>query len=218
MKISIKKRLLLVGTIGLFYSYSSFAQSPIGTERPTISTTSHTIEKNAFQFEQGFTYMDSDLLFDGLFRLAVSERGEIRLITYYEDNSTNIGAKVNLWKQEDYKPGISVQATFASLSSLSDFRVSWAQKINDNLSSTFNVGKGQNYYVVLALGYSFNEKTGAFVEGYYDDLLQQFDAGVTYLINSETQVDINGGIMTGGQAYIGVGVARRFLFDRSSSQ
>ena len=199
----------------VFNTFSLFAQDNIGTERPTVSTSSHTIAKNSFQFEQGFTYMDNDLLYDGLFRLAVSERGEIRLLTAYEDNSTYWGAKVNFLKQSDYKPGISAQATFGGFSNLSDFRVSWAQKITDNISSTFNVGKNTNYYVVLAVGYNFNEKTNAFVEGYYDDQLQQFDAGVTYLINSETQVDLSGGIMTGGVAYVSVGVARRFLFRNS---
>lgn len=192
-----------------------FGQGSIGTERPTISTTSHTIEKNAFQFEQGFTYMNNNLAFDGLFRLAVSERGEIRLLTFYEDNSTYWGAKVNILKQDDFKPGISMQATFGGISNLTDFRVSWAQKITDNISSTINVGKGLNYYVVLAIGYAFNDKTGAFVEGYYDDVVQQFDAGVTYLINSETQVDLSGGLLNNNQAYISVGVARRLLLKKS---
>ena len=207
---------ITLSTILVIGNISVYGQGTIGTERPTISTTSHIIEKNSFQFEQGFTHMNNDLLFDGLFRLAVSERGEIRLLTSYLDNSTYWGAKVNFLKQSDFKPGISAQATFGEFSNLTDFRVSWDQKISDNISSTFNVGKGQNYYVVLALGYSLNEKTGAFIEGYYDDLLQQFDAGVTYLIDSETQVDINGGVITGGQAYIGVGVARRLLFKRAN--
>ncbi|MCB0497946.1 MAG: hypothetical protein KDC79_17540 [Cyclobacteriaceae bacterium] len=212
-----KKQFLRFIVVGVFLlnTYNLFGQGTIGTERPTVSTSSHTIAKNAFQFEQGFTYMNNDLLYDGLFRLAVSERGEIRLLTNYVDNSTYWGAKVNFLKQNDYDPGISMQATFGGFSNLVDFRVSWAQKINEKVNSTLNIGKGLNYYVVLAVGYGFNEKTGVFVEGYYDDDLQQFDAGATYLINSETQVDISGGIQTGGRAYISVGVSRRLLFKDS---
>jgi len=192
------------------------AQGTIGTERPTTSTSSYTLSKNTFQFEQGFAFWNDTTVSDGLFRLAVSERGELRLFTSYASNSTYIGAKVNLWEQSDYKPGISIQASMGTQFDLVNFRASWSQKITDKFGSTFNIGKSDIYYVVVALGYSIGDKTSVFIEGVYDDKVQQFNAGFTYLIDSETQLDLSGGILTSNQQFISVGISRRFLYKNTS--
>ncbi|MCF6361151.1 MAG: transporter [Cyclobacteriaceae bacterium] len=188
------------------------AQGTIGTERPTTSTSSYTISKNSFQFEQGFAFWNDTTVLDGLFRLAVSERGEIRLFTSYGSNTTYVGAKVNLWKQNNYKPGISIQASFGNQFDLVNYRVSWSQKLTEKLGTTFNVGKANIYYVVLALGYSLGDKASLFVEAVYDDKVQQFNAGLTYLINGETQVDFSGGLLTNDSYFVALGVSRRFLY------
>ncbi len=188
------------------------AQGTIGTERPTTSTSSYTISKNTFQFEQGFAFWNDTIALDGLFRLAVSERGEIRLFTSYGSNTTYVGAKVNLWKQNNYKPGISIQASFGNQFDLVNYRVSWSQKLTEKLGTTFNVGKANIYYVVLALGYSLGDKASLFVEAVYDDKVQQFNAGLTYLINGETQVDFSGGLLTDDSYFVALGVSRRFLY------
>ncbi|MCF6351387.1 MAG: transporter [Cyclobacteriaceae bacterium] len=198
-------------------SFSVFGQGSIGTERPTTSTSSHTISKNAFQLEQGFAFWNDTTVLDGLFRLAISERGEIRMFTGYGNNSTFWGAKVNLWKQHNYKPGISVQASFGNQFSLVNYRVSWSQKVTEKLGTTFNVGKADIYYAVLAIGYALGNKTSIFIEGVYDDKTQQFNAGLTYLINNETQLDISGGILSTGSYFLALGVSRRFLYKPSTN-
>lgn len=188
------------------------AQGTIGTERPTTSTSSYTISKNSFQFEQGFAFWNDTTVLDGLFRLAVSERGEIRLFTSYGSNSTYFGAKVNLWEQVDYKPGISIQASMGNDFTLTNYRVSWSQKVSEKFGTTVNIGKADIYYAVLALGYSIGDKTSVFIEGVYDDKVQQFNAGLTFLINSETQLDVSGGIQTNDNYFLALGVSRRFLY------
>ena len=196
----------------MFLSERVKAQGTIGTERPTTSTSSYTISKNTFQFEQGFVFWNDTTAMDGLFRLAVSERAEIRMFTSYSSNSTYFGAKVNLWKQSDYKPGISIQGAFGNQFDLMNFRVSWSQKITEKLGSTFNIGKGEIYYAVVALGYSIGDKASVFIEGVYDDRVQQFNAGVTVLLNSETQIDLSGAVLTTDQYFVALGISRRFLY------
>ncbi len=200
------------GILLLFISLNARSQGNIGTERPTFSTSSHTIPLNSFQFEQGMIFWNDTIIFDGLFRAAVSKRAEIRLFTAYADNTTLWGAKVNLWQQEEYRPGISIQASFGNLSKLANFRISWDQKISKNLGATINVGKANNYFAILALGYSINDKLGAYIEGFYDNNYQLLDAGFTFLLNSETQFDLSGGLDISDNAYISVGFARRFLY------
>lgn len=198
-------------------SFIGFSQGSIGTERPTTSTSSYTLSKNTFQFEQGFAFGNDTTVLDGLFRLAVSERGEIRLFTSYGSNSTYLGAKVNLWQQEEYKPGISIQASFGNQFNLVNYRVSWSQKISNKLNTTFNVGKAGIYYAVLALGYSLSDKASVFIEGVYDDKRQQFNAGLAYLINTETQLDVSGGLLTNDMYFVTLGVSRRFLYKSTSN-
>ncbi len=209
--------LVLLFLLGASVTSDVWAQGSIGTERPTTSTSSHTISKNTFQFEQGFAFWNDTTALDGLFRLAVSERGEIRLFTSYGSNSTYVGAKVSLWKQDDYKPGISIQASFGNQFDLVNYRVSWSQKITEKLGATFNVGKANIYYVVLALGYSLGDKASVFVEGVYDDKVQQFNAGLTYLINGETQMDFSGGLLTNDSYFVALGVSRRFLYKSTNN-
>lgn len=203
---------LLFLLFSVFHTLTVNGQGTIGTERPTSSTSSYTISKNTFQFEQGFVFWNDTTTLDGLFRVAVSKRAEVRLFTGYGSNSTYLGAKVNLWEQVEYKPGISVQASFGDQLSLVNFRVSWSQKISEKFGTTFNVGKGDIYYVVLALGYSIGDNVSVFVEGVYDDKVQQLNGGLTYLINSETQLDLSGALLSTDRSFVALGVSRRFMY------
>ena len=208
---------VLVLSLSIFNIASVLGQGSIGTERPTTSTSSYTISKNTFQFEQGFVFWNDTTALDGLFRVAVSKRAEVRLFTSYRSNSTYFGAKVNLWEQVGYKPGISIQGSFGSELNLQNFRVSWSQKITEKLGTTLNVGKGDIYYAVLALGYSIGDNASVFIEGVYDDKVQQFNAGFTYLLNSETQIDLSGAILTTDQYFVALGISRRFLYNEPSN-
>ena len=194
------------------------AQGSIGTERPTTSTSSYTISKNTFQFEQGFVFWNDTTTMDGIFRVAVSKRAEVRLFTSYDSNSTYLGAKVNLFEQNDYKPGISIQGSFGNQFNLVNFRASWSQKITEKLGSTVNIGKGDIYYAVLALGYSIGDKASVFIEGVYDNKVQQFNAGGTFLVNSETQIDLSVAVLTTDKYFVALGISRRFLYKDQSNK
>ena len=213
--------LLRLGVLMLFLSTfninSVVGQGSIGTERPTTSTSSYTISKNTFQFEQGFVFWNDTTALDGLFRVAVSKRAEIRMFTSYGSKSTYLGAKVNLWEQNEYKPGISIQGSLGSELNLQNFRVSWSQKISDRIGTTVNIGKGDIYYAVLALGYSLGDKASVFIEGVYDDKVQQFNAGATFLIDSETQIDLSGALLSTDQYFVALGISRRFLYKDPSN-
>ena len=69
-------------------------------------------------------------------------------------------------------------------------------------------------YGILAIGYSFADKFAVFLEGYAEKDYTQFNTGLTWVLNSETQLDITTGLLNFDSGYIGVGFARRFLFKK----
>ena len=207
---------LLVGMAFLLFLLANpvevNGQGSIGTERPTFSTSTYTIPANSFQFEQGVIFWNDTTVLDGMFRAAVSKRAEIRLFTAYGENSTLWGAKVNVLQKDGFKPGVSIQGSFGDLTKLANFRFSYQQKISDKLGATVNVGKAVEYFGILALGYSLGDKLGVYVEGFYKSNYQLIDAGLTYLLNDETQIDLSAGGDTSNNAYLSAGISRRFLY------
>lgn len=192
---------------------SAYAQDPIATERPTQSIGSLVLPGNSFQFEQGFTFKRDTLELDGFFRLGVSDIGELRLFTYYDSPLVTIGAKVNLLKDKNYRPGIAIRVELTG-AKVTDYRLAIMQKLSDQFSATINVGYTDTTYGILAIGYSFADRFGAYIEGYFENDYTQFNTGLTYAVNSETQVDINTGLLNYNEGYLTVGFARRFMFKK----
>ena len=184
------------------------AQDNIATERPTQSIGSLVLPTNSFQFEQGFTYAQDTLVLDGFFRFGVSKIAELRVFTYYDSPHVTIGAKVNVLEDKDYRPGIALKADLTG-GIITDYRIVIMQKLSDSFSATVNVGQANQFYGVLAIGYSFADKFAAYIEGYFEQDYGQFNAGLTYGIDSETQVDINAGLYDFKDFYVTAGFARR---------
>lgn len=165
-------------------------------------------------------YANNQWTLDGFFRLSVGHIAEVRLLTYYDSPVPTIGAKVNLMKDDGYRPGIALKADITG-GQFTDYRVAIMQKITNDLSASINFGAAANlgqsdrFYGVLALGYSFAEKFGAYIEGYFEQHYNQFNAGLTYGLNSETQLDINTGLMNGKDMYVMAGFARRIVFKKA---
>jgi len=197
-----------------FLCNNAYAQDPIATERPTQSIGSLVLPSNSFQFEQGFTYKGDTLELDGFFRLGVSDIGELRLFTYYDSPLVTIGAKVNLLKDKNYRPGIAIRVELTG-AKVTDYRLAIMQKLSDQFSATINVGYTDTTYGILAIGYSFANRFGAYIEGYFENDYTQFNTGITYAVNSETQVDINTGLLNFNAGYLTVGFARRFMFKKN---
>ena len=198
----------------IFISLNLLAQDPISTERPTQSIGSLVLPGNSFQFEQGFTFKNDSLELDGFFRLGVSDIGELRLFTYYNSPLVTIGAKVNLLKNRNYRPGIAIRVELTG-SKVSDYRLAISQKLSEQFSATINLGYADGTYGILAIGYSFAEKFGVFLEGYYERDYTQINTGLTFMVNSETQLDITTGSLNFDSGYVGVGFSRRFMFRKN---
>lgn len=197
----------------IFMSNKVYAQDPIATERPTQSIGSLVLPGNSFQFEQGFTYKNDTLELDGFFRLGISDIGELRLFTYYDSPLVTIGAKVNLLKDKNYRPGIAIRVELTG-AKVTDYRLAIMQKLNDQFSATINVGYTDTTYGILAIGYSFADRFGAYLEGYFEKDYTQLNTGLTFAVNSETQLDINTGLLNFDGAYLTVGFAKRFMFKK----
>lgn len=197
----------------LIFSRPAFAQvDPIATERPTQSIGSLVLPTNSFQFEQGFTFTDT-VVFDGFFRLAVADLGEIRLLTYYDSPLVTVGAKVKILKAKNYRPGIALKLDITG-GRVTDYRIAILQKISNRFSATINFGYGQQFYGILAIGYGFADRFGVFLEGYFENAYTQFNTGLTFVLDSETQLDVTAGLLDTSQGYIGVGFARRIMFKK----
>jgi len=195
----------------LLISFGAVAQNPISTERPTQSISAIVLPSNSFQVEQGFTYANDSLNLDGFFRLGISNLGEISLLTYYDSPDVTIGAKVNLLKDKDYQPGIAIKVELTG-AKVSDYRLSIGQKLSERFSATVNLGYSQQFYSIVAVGYGISDRFATFLEGYFEDSYNQFNTGITFAINSETQLDLSAGLLGSDASYFGVGLARRFMF------
>lgn len=103
---------------------------------------------------------------------------------------------------EDYK----IQSTGV------DFRFAFSHTLNEKSSLAYNLGMAwdgeitsANYVYTLVYGYSFSDKIGTYIE-LYGDLPEGnkanhfWDAGITYLVSNNFQLDISGGTsITKGQ-------------------
>jgi hypothetical protein len=201
--------------MSMLYSNLALAQENIATARPTSGIGAWTIPANSFQFEQGFTYVNDTLVLDGLFRLAVSKIGEIRVLTLYGSDHIVFGAKVMLLNPATNKTGLALKLSIDSDFRVLDFRMVATRKINDTFSVIGNVGviPGGRWYGIALLNIGLGDKFGTYVEGFFRGSYQQYNTGLTFLINSETQLDFSTGLINNNSGYIGLGFARRLKFD-----
>ncbi|OEK05108.1 transporter [Roseivirga misakiensis] len=128
---------------------------------------------------------------------------------------TSLGAKVNLLDPVGARPAISFVGQISGplfsdleLGTDLEFRFNFAHQLNENLSVGYNIGgvvntnANDNSFTGLytaVLGYSITPKLAAFAEffgflnsgqGQND---HQIDFGLTYLVNSNFQLDVYGG-------------------------
>jgi hypothetical protein len=93
--------------------------------------------------------------------------------------------------------------------------------VNGGASFFYNSGvqddRAVEWLFIPTLSFSVTETTGAYVgyAGFYDDgpNANWVEGGVTYLYNTDTQLDVNTGLRVddnGDDFFLGVGVARRF--------
>ncbi len=124
-----------------------------------------------------------------------------------------IGTKIQLLKKEGVNTEIaflshavlptgSKDVSFEKVGTVN--KISISHQINDKLSLGYNLG--YSYYGVdngfliysLVLGIAINEKVGIYLEPYgqvgiFDEYLSNFDAGFTYLVKDNLQLDFSFG-------------------------
>lgn len=126
-----------------------------------------------------------------------------------------IGVKIGITEEKGLLPEIAFigHVNFHSLASQdyktkstsTDFRFSLEHTLSEKSSLGYNLGMAWDgdittaiYIYTLAYGYSFTDKIGGFVE-LYGDMYEDsnfdhlWDAGFTYLLNDNIQLDISGG-------------------------
>lgn len=219
-KINLTTKLLIASLFFILLSQNTFAQENIATARPTLSVGPWVLPENTFQYEQGAQYVDiagEEWAYDGFFRAAVSKSTEIRiLVPSLEYKFATFGVKWMMIQPEGNKPGVGFSINMSSVGDnfiVSGYRVAVNKKLTDNLVGFVNAGKAAGgYFGDFTLAYGLGDKITLIGEYWHHENWQQIQTGITYLINSETQIDINGGwLFDAANDYtIGVGFARRF--------
>lgn len=207
-----------------FQSYETYAQENIVTTRPTSAISAWTLPTNSFQFEQGFTYDNDTLVLDGLFRLAFSKIAEIRITTNYSSDLIGLGTKVMLLDPENHKTGLAVSLAVDGDFIVQDLRFIITQALTERYSvfGNFGVTPGGRWYSMILFNIGLGDKFATYLEADLRDGFQQYNTGLTYLINSETQLDFSAGLKMNNSEhfgyddgyYVGVGFARRLKFDQ----
>ncbi len=136
--------------------------------------------------------------------------------TYHGFNPVLIGFKTRLLEEKGIIPTTSLIAHigFPEVASTNyranyyypEFRFTMQHTISDKQSISYNLGaewngidKKPTFIYTLTTGYSLTEKIGAYIElyGFVTQIGQtdhRFDLGLTYLFNSNHQLDVSGGM------------------------
>ncbi len=126
-----------------------------------------------------------------------------------------LGVKIGITEEKGALPEIAfighvnvpgfASNDFKTKSTGTDFRFSLSHTLSERSSLGYNIGMAwdgdittANYIYTLAYGYSISDKVGAYVELYGElpedsSFSHLWDAGFTYLINDNIQLDISGG-------------------------
>ena len=202
----------------------TLAQENLATARPTSAIGAWTVPTSSFQFEQGFTYVNDTLILDGHFRFAVSKVAELRLVTFYGSSNIIFGGKFMLLDPGKHKTGLAAKISIDQNFRVLDFRMIITQSLGDRFSIFTNVGlnPGGRWYGIVLFNIGLGDKFSTYLEADIRDGFQQYSTGLTFLINSETQLDFSTGLISNNNeffgfeesVYIGVGISRRLKFDK----
>ena len=141
-----------------------------------------------------------------------------------------VGAKIQLYKRDDCSNEVAFLSHVilpSGTKALSNElfgtlnRLAISHEITENIGVGYNVGynyfgsgKGDFLYS-LALGFAVTDKTSLFIESYgdlieFNDLMANFDAGITYLLNPNLQLDFAFGTgMNHSMNFITAGISWR---------
>lgn len=172
------------------------------------------------------------------FELRLSSEFNSEKTGIYKQSGTpplSFGFKAKLTDENKYLPKISfighltanrlASAAFKTVHPAPSFRVLFQHTLTEKLSLGYNLGAEWNGDTQEATGiytvstaYSFNEKLGGFAEvyGFLNEFQKpdhRFDAGFTYLINNDFQIDASAGVRLSEMApnhFLSCGISYRF--------
>ena len=126
-----------------------------------------------------------------------------------------LGVKIGISEEKGLLPEIAfighinpdflASSDYKTLNTAVDFRFSLSHTLSERSSIGYNLGMAwdgdtpePSYVYTLAYGYSITDKVGAYIELYGDlpensSAMHKWDAGVTYLISDNIQLDVSGG-------------------------
>lgn len=231
IRIKFPFKLVLAAFVIICFTQGIRAQESIATARPTLSIGSMVLPEHSFQWEQGAQYSDIDgdeWAYDALLRISMSNFAEVRiLIPTLEDRLALLEMKWTMIHPNGSKPGIGFSLTMGTKDNQEEtgesfkilgYRVAIEKYLTDGLTAMVNTGYASDgYFGDLTLAYSLSKKFTVVGEYWHHQEWKQIQSGITYLINSETQIDINGGLLfdTENSYTVGFGIARRFIYRES---
>ncbi|WP_422360706.1 hypothetical protein [Reichenbachiella sp.] len=215
---------LLIFSLGLlFVTQHTMAQESISTERPTLSIGPWVLPENSLQWEQGAQYSDikgNEWAYDAFIRASISRSAEIRfLVPTLESREVIAGVKWMMVQPRDGKLGVGFTMDVGNENgglNLVGYRASFEKSLADNLTGYFNTGyTSGGYFGDLTLAYGIGDKVTVTGEYWHHEDWKQLHTSFIYLINSETQIDLNGGyLLDAGNDYtFGLGISRRFKYN-----
>lgn len=144
-----------------------------------------------------------------------------------------LGVKIDIAEEKGARPEIALLLhtnhpffagkDYKSISTGTDFRFSLSHTLSEKSSLGYNLGMSWNgdsttasYIYTLAYGYSLSNKIGSYVELYGDipegsNFNHYWDAGLTYLVSNDLQLDTYFGtsITEGQDLLVGLGLSYR---------
>ena len=192
----------------LIFSLSVGAQESIDVQRPTMTESNTVISPKMIQAENGSVYSNDSMSFNTFVRFGVTERLEFRVASSFDSPFITFGGKVFISEGKKALPGLSFAMDYSLLKGTQNYVLSATGAPTDNLFYTLNFGNDRDWWGIVLLGYSLG-KAAIFGEYKLHENYEQINAGITYIIKGEVQLDVHGGLIDYKDPYVGAGFAFR---------
>lgn len=202
--------------IGLTTAWVAYAQEEDGkgtidAQRPTLTESYSIVVPQVLQFENGIDFYGevSDYSYGSFVRGAITDKFELRGFTDYR-HLNSVGAKFIVMEptQTALKLGTSFIYNRDLINNVDDYRLAMTKSFQ-KLFVTYNVGFNVSIYHIGLLGIPIKDDFSYFVELYNDAYTNRVHTGVTWIPQRDIQLDINGGWMSEGGIYAGLGFSFR---------
>lgn len=221
----LRTKLLIILLSFSFAIHTANGQESISTERPTLSIGPWVLPENSFQWEQGAQYSDiqgNEWAYDAFIRASISKSAEIRfLVPTLESREVIAGVKWMMLKPQDGKLGVGFSMDVGNEGgglNLVGYRASFEKSLTNSLTGYFNTGyTSGGFFGDFTVAYGIGEKVTVTAEYWHHEDWKQLHTSFIYLINSETQVDLNAGYLIDAMNdyTVGIGFSRRFKMNYS---